>query len=474
MFGTLITKELRAIIQSPKFVGSFAVCSILILLSVFTGVREYEAAVAQHETATSLIDQELREATSWDRLETKTYREPDPMQIFVSGLSNDLGRWSSISTDGGVKLRHSAYSDDPIFAVFRFVDFAFIVMFVLSLIAIQFTYDAINGERESGTLQLVFANAVPRAKYLIAKCVGSWLGLAIPLGVPILMSLLLVIIMGVPLTAVHWTKIAVLIGLSLLLFTFFIILGVFVSTVTRRSSVSFLTALLIWVLFIMIIPRAGVMAAGGLVDAPRIADIESQRDAFAAERWATMYEEMSSLDWDALATTAEARLDSIETAVHLEVDQYETRLREDFRQKKISQQQVAWGLSRLSPASAYQLAAMTLAETDTDSKRRNEDAMASFRNQFNEYADAKQAEAGVSPGIRIAITMDSDGVSSLVVDADRDNTGLDVSDVPRFSPPHIGLAEAIAPTILDFGLIGFYILLTFAGAFAAFMRYDVR
>lgn len=315
MLSTLITKELRAIIQSPKFVGSFAVCSILILLSVFTGVREYQAAVAQHESATSLIDQELREATSWAGLDTKTYREPDPMQIFVSGLSNDLGRWSSISSDGGVKLRHSAYSDDPIFAVFRFVDFAFIVMFVLSLIAIQFTYDAVNGERESGTLKLVFANAVPRAKYLVAKCVGSWLGLAIPLGIPILLGLLLVIIMGVPLTAVHWIKISVLIALSLLLFTFFIILGVFVSTVTRRSSVSFLSALLIWVVFIMIIPRAGVMAAGGLVDVPRLADIESQRDAFAAERWAAMYEEMTALDWDACATTAGGQMDSINAVV---------------------------------------------------------------------------------------------------------------------------------------------------------------
>lgn len=474
MFGTLITKELRAIIQSPKFVGSFAVCSILILLSVFTGVREYKAAVSQYETATSLVGQELSEATSWAMMNTKTYRQPDPMRIFVSGLSNDLGRWSSISSDKGVKLRHSVYSDDPIFAVFRFVDFAFIVMFVLSLIAIQFTYDAVNGERESGTLKLVFANAVPRAKYLIAKCIGSWLGLAIPLGIPILLSLLLVIVMGVPLTSDHWIKIVILIALSFLLFTFFIILGVFVSTVTRRSSVSFLTALLIWVLFVMIIPRAGVMAAGGLVDAPRVAEVESLRDAFAAEKWTTMYEEMTSLDWDSGRVTADQQWDSIETAVRQEVDQYEVRLLEDLRQKKINQQQVAWGLSRLSPASAYQLAAMTLAETDTDAKRRNEDAMATYRNQFNEYADAKQAEAGDTPGIMISMTMDSDGTSSLKVDANRDNAGLDVSDVPRFSPPHIGLAEAIAPMILDFGLIGFYILLAFSGAFVAFVRYDVR
>jgi len=193
MLSTLINKELKSIIQSPKFVGSFAVCSVLILLSVYIGIAEYRTAVAQHEAAGQLVDEELRQATSWGGLSTKSYRPPDPMQIFVSGVNYDIGRWSSIGSDAGVKLRHSAYSDDPIFAVFRFVDFAFIVMFVLSLMAIQFTYDAVNGERESGTLKLVFSNAVPRAKYLIAKCAGSWLGLALPLGIPILLSVLLVI-----------------------------------------------------------------------------------------------------------------------------------------------------------------------------------------------------------------------------------------------------------------------------------------
>jgi hypothetical protein len=117
---------------------------------------------------------------------------------------------------------------------------------------------------------------------------------------------------------------------------------------------------------------------------------------------------------------------------------------------------------------------MSLAETDTDSKTRNEDAMNTYRRQFNQYTSAKQAEAGGMGGIKVAVAIGEDGSPSMKVDASRNRDGLDVSDVPRFNPPQLSLTEAIAPTILDFGLLCFDILLVFAAAFLAFMRYDVR
>ncbi len=179
MFTTLVRKELRAVILSPKFVATFAVLSVLLLLSVYIGIQEYQEGVAQYETATNISEQQMLEQTSWHMLHDRSYRTVDPMRVFVSGLGYDIGRWSDVSADNSIKLQNSAYSDDPVFAVFRFIDFAFIVQVVFALFAILFTYDAVNGEREQGTLRMVFANAVPRAQYLVAKCVGTWLGLVV-------------------------------------------------------------------------------------------------------------------------------------------------------------------------------------------------------------------------------------------------------------------------------------------------------
>ena len=64
------------------------------------------------------------------------------MQVFVAGLNNDIGRFAEVEGGTTAHLKHSVYLDDPIFAVFRYFDFVFIVQIVLSLFAILFTYNA--------------------------------------------------------------------------------------------------------------------------------------------------------------------------------------------------------------------------------------------------------------------------------------------------------------------------------------------
>ena len=284
MFATLLQKELKSILLSPKFPATFAVCAALLILSISIGIHEYQVATRQYETATQMVSQELREQTRWSGVNNRTYRKPDPMQIFVVGVSNDIGRWSGVGQFGPVKLRHSAYSDDAIFAIFQFIDFGFIVQVVLSLFAFLFTYDAINGERESGTLALTFSHPIPRTTYLLAKIAGSWLGLVIPLLLPISVGALLLVVFRVPFDAELWMKLGGLVGISMLYFSFFVTLGVCVSSLTKRSNVSFLLCLVAWVFLILILPRVGVIVAGQAVTVPTVAEIEAQQDAFGKDK----------------------------------------------------------------------------------------------------------------------------------------------------------------------------------------------
>lgn len=483
MLSTLINKELRAILLSPKFTATFAVCSILLLLSVFTGVREYKAAVDQYESSVRLSETQLQEQTSWAHVTDRAHRKPDPLQVFVSGLSYDIGRWSHIMRNESIQLRHSVYTDDPIFALFRFVDFGFIVLFVLSLFAVLFTYDAVNGEREQGTLKLVLSNAVPRSRFLIGKVIGAWIGLVAPISIPVLLSLLIVILSGVSLTGTDWARLITLLGLSLLFFTFFIVFGVMISALTRRSAVSFLLSLVIWVGFVMIIPRAGVMTAGYFVDVPREAEIEAQRDAYAKDQWMVFYdaaekrwaqfnrgrEELTEEEYDALMWQRMVEEDSARMVVQRQINDYDHRLHEDLRQRKRAQERLALALSRFSPASAFQLAAMSIAGTDMSLKTRYEDAMARHRQQFADYTEARKLESGTTGAIMI--TASEDGFS---ISGDRDNAGLDITGLPRFETPQLTYAETIAPAVADFGLLGVAVLLSFVIAFVAFLRYDAR
>lgn len=482
MFGALVNKELKSIILSPKFSVTFAVCSALILLSIFTGIHEYNSAVKGWDSAVSLANQQAGESTNWRQFSYKTQRKPDPMSIFVSGLSNDIGRWSNISTDESVKLEHSPYSDDPIYAVFRMVDFSFVVLIALSLFAILFTYDAINGERESGTLKLVLANSVPRAKYLLAKLTGAWLGLALPILVTILLGLLMVIAYGIPLTTVHWMKLVTMIGVSILFFTLFITIGALFSTLTRHSNVSFLLALIFWVAIVLILPRAGVMAAGSLVDVPRVAEIEGQRDGYAKNLWAKFYKDMEvrfqedestghEPDDDIAMWARMEREDSLRKEIERDVEEYETKLLDDLRRKKAIQERLAFTLSRFSPASAFQLAMMRLGGTDITLKSRYQESMTSYREQWSEYVNGKREESGDHGGFMSIEISSEDGVK---IGTGRNDQVLDVSDMPRYEAPEQSFSEVINPILADISILSLGILLSFLGSFVAFLRYDVR
>jgi len=483
MFSVIVEKELKSIIMSPKFAATFGVCSILLLLSVFVGINEYNNVVAQYETINKMTEEEMRQQSAWHGVYNRVAREPDPMQIFVSGVSYDIGRKTIISNWEPVDLEYSSYSDDPIFALFRFIDFGFIVQVVLSLFAILFTFDSINGERERGTLQLVFSNAIPRATYILGKCVGSWLGLVIPILIPILISFLLIVIFNVPFTPSHWTRLIGVVGVSVLFFTFFITLGVLISAATKRSSVSFMASLVAWILLVLIIPKLGVLASSQIVPVPQAAEIEGRIDAFSKDAWNTHWEEMEDIwqernanrgdvegieDDDLWAYMEED--DERRSAVEASIEKYRADVEDDLRKRRYGQRKLAFLLSRFSPVSSYQLAVMDLAGTDIDLKPRNVDAMREFRTDFNDAIKKKQQEDGQTGGIMISIT-DEGGFE---LQDRRDKTTLDLSDLPRFAPPRVKTGEAVNAALVDSGLLMVLTLGVFAAAFVAFVRYDVR
>jgi ABC-type transport system involved in multi-copper enzyme maturation permease subunit len=481
MLSHLIMKELKAILLSPKFPATFAICSILMLLSVYIGIQEYKVNSEHYSAANQLYDEKMHQAHSWLGLRGVALRQPTSLQVFVSGVNYDVGRLADIGTfqsSGAPTLERSTYSEDSIFAIFRFLDFAFIVQVVLTLFAIVFTYDAVSGEREAGTLQLLFSHPVSRAQFLLAKGIGSWLGLVIPLAVPLGLSILLVMVMGVPMSGTEWLFLALLILASLLYFTGFVVLGLAVSSLTRRSNLSFLVSLSIWILFVLVIPRAGVMIAEQSVRVPTIAQIDGQRAAYAKDRWAQFY---GKLDSTFASNRGEAHSeeeqwvrfqtqDSLRQDVQNQVEANDQRIMEDLRRRKSVREKVGYTLARFSPAGSYYLAALQLAGTDAGVKDRYEDAILQYRNAFKEHVAEKERQ---TPG-QGGITIEMDSETGFKFTGMREGVTLDVSDVPRFQPPSRNAAEVVASVVTDLGILGGFALIGFMVAFLGFLKYDVR
>ncbi len=490
MISIILTKELRAILQSPKFVATFAVYCVLILLSTFIGIREYKAAVSQYEMAKVLNIEEASGKRSWNQVVNRVYREPDPMQIFVSGVHFDIGRFAPVNTTSRPSLTSSHYSEEPIYAVFRFVDFSFIVLVVLSLMAIVFTYDAISGEREQGTLKLIFSNGVSKSSYLLAKAIGTLIALVVPLLIPILVSLLMVQLSQVVFSSEQWMRLGIMFGASLLYFVCFICLGLFVSALTRHANVSFLVLLLVWIVTVLVVPRLSILVANQVIPVPTVAEVESIRDGFSKEQWAAESRSIQTRWTNRMAElnvfTGEQREqerqarewawmeqdDSSRTAVTSRIEEYTRNLYQDVNNRRARQARMALMMSRLSPASSFQLAAMSASGTDPEMKLRYESELDSYRERYASFVDEQRRLSGQSSGERIMFSMGGGGAFN--VSQSMNQAELDVTSIPIFTYQDVNVNEVVNKVVPDFLVMIVVASLSFLGAFYAFIRYDVR
>jgi len=479
VFVLLVEREIRSTIRSPRFAATFGVCSLLIVMSVFVGIQEFKRSVSQYESSLTLTETELRAQVYWNRLgfANRAFRNVEPTQILVSGASNDIGRQSEINMWTSVRLKNSHYSDDPLFAVFRFFDFTFIVQVVLSLFAILYTYDRINGERESGTLRMVLSNSIPRVQIVIAKLAGAWLGLTIPLVVPILLGVLLILLFGVPAQGDDWWKIASVIGVSILYFTFFIALGICVSAITKRSATSFLLLLAAWLIMIAIIPGLSTMVASQMVKVSSISEIESKKERYAVDRWARysrdrrqIFEQRRNARtglsaeearefWEEHQAELVQEEEELRWVAAADVHQFSQQLEQDLSNQKAALDDLAFKLSRFSPTSAYQLAVMNIAGTNVTMKRRYERSMHEYRMAVDSFVNTKRLEQRNQPREKWA---------------QYGEEPLDLSQMPRYQPPRQTFSDVLVLSIVDVGLLALYTLLAVSAGFVAFLRYDVR
>ena len=150
---------------------------------------------------------------------------------------------------------------------FEIVDWAFIVRYVISFLAIALTYNAISGERESGTLRLLLANPLPRAHVLVAKYLAHLMCLVAAVTVGGLVSLLMLGLSG---TIALDGRVAVTFVLFLVATavyaSVFLLLGLAISVAAGRSATSLVTLILVWAFLIVVIPQTSRLIAVATVD----------------------------------------------------------------------------------------------------------------------------------------------------------------------------------------------------------------
>ncbi len=471
MFKTLVEKEIREIIGSTKFAISFGVCAVLILLAFYMGATNYKVSRAHYEAAVAENKRQLEGLTDWFGVQQyRIFLPPEPVATLVSGISNDIGRITEVRGRGEMNSYESRFGEEPALAIFRFLDLEFLFGVILSLFAILLCYDAISGEKERGTLRLVFANGVPRSLYLVGKMAGALLAIGLPLIVSIALGSLLLPMLGVPMSASDWGRLAMIVLTGLVYVLCFMAISVFVSSVTRRSASSFLVLLVVWVVSVQLVPRASVLLAGRMVDVPTTDELAAQKNKLSSQLWSEdrvkmgKFQPTQTTDMQATMTEFNQFMDQLANDRDAKMQELAARLNEDRQNKQNRQAQLGFTLARISPAASFTLGADALAGTDLGLKNH-------YRDQANlyqqNYAAFIKSKTGFNPGGRMVMFRQLD-------DKQEKPKPIDPNELPAFQYASIPFSEAIGEATPDLGLLLIYSLISFAGAFVAFNRYDLR
>ena len=147
-------------------------------------------------------------------------------------------------------------SDNSFLNIFSSIDIVFIFEVVLSLLALIFAYDALAGERERGTLRLVLTHPIRRGHILLAKYISAMLCLLVPL----LMSLLLAVILlttstSISLSTADFLRMGGIVLSSLMYLSVFYLIGLLISSVTRRTSTALMLSMFVWGFLVLVYPN---------------------------------------------------------------------------------------------------------------------------------------------------------------------------------------------------------------------------
>ena len=381
MLMTLIQKEVMHHILSVRFVALLVMCLLLVPLTLSTNYRNYRQNLVDYQEAVKLANIEETTVNLKMPLEpelevSKLILKPTALSVFANGLADTLPSYLGMTRNGitqGAPALVSSLSN-----LLGHLDFLFIVGTVFSLLALLFTFDAVAGEREAGTLRITLANSLPRDLFLWSKLIGGYIVFVVPFLVSLLFGLLVLVWQGFPLGEPEiFPRVLSLSIISLLYIGVFFAIGTVISTYLDNSKTALIVAFTVWVFAVLITPRVGFLAAKLIAPTRTSQSVymekTAMRDDFNAvidkEKWRIIMEEIPPEEDGSIIVGGEngkkvdKRVKLLEEEYRLKFQDHANKLDRDYKRETERQEQLGETLSRITPTSSLIYLATNLTQT---------------------------------------------------------------------------------------------------------------
>ena len=491
MLRTLIHQELLAHLMSARFLAAVVITLLLVVSNTIVLIDDHENRVASYSQQEKVHREKAVAAETYSRLELFVERPPNSLSPFSAGLDKRLGTTVEIY-HGDVPMISSISArnlENPYLNLFSQIDLVSIFQIVLSLLALLFAYDAIAGDWEAGTLRLVISHPVRRGGILLGKYIAAMICLLLP----VLMSLLMVLILcslasSIQLSTTDLLRIGGIVWTTIVYLSVFYLIGLLISTTTRRTATSLMFCMFLWVALVLVYPNwsrsainpVGDMHAEGQSTSQQIeqiweeADREEQRFlansplegdpprfnigySGSSSRSGRRYGfNMTKVDADSEPSILHFQnYHAFINATHIRLGEKVALIREQ-RLARTDIRQATWDkwLMKFSPASLYTFATSAWAGTDLDGMLDFSRATQGYRQMLIDYFHDKDAFAS-----RQWFASDQGAV--------------DWWDLPRFRFERADVSENAQRALADVSLLFLMNLILFMVTFLIFIKAEV-
>ena len=269
MIWHIVRRELLDHLTSLRFALTTLILVALMVTNAVVHLQAHPERVRKYSENVSASHTELKARTQlYELLQKgpgKLYKRPSSLAFIADGgdaflpsKTMSAGSWTlygsaSIWAMGVPRLNMDSISNlRPTATV---IDWVFIITYLLSFIPLLFTFDALSGERERGTLRLCLANSISRPALLVGKFLGALITVLIAFYFAALFNLAIISTESwTQLSGADWGRVGLIVLIASCYAGIFIAVGLIVSAMTRESRLSLVVLLLIWVTVVVFMP----------------------------------------------------------------------------------------------------------------------------------------------------------------------------------------------------------------------------
>ena len=253
-------KETKELLRDGRVRLSFIIVLLLLGMAIWTSTKQYQNINDQYETATAVEralcdDQGEKNPHSAAHFGTYAFKPKYPLSLVDQGVDKYAGTSIFLEAHNRNEAQFSAASDQTGLARFGDLTPDFILLFIIPLLIILLGYNSFTKEREMGTLTLLKSQGISTRKWII----GKWMALFVPI---LVITTLLFLVAGIILANLQdfgvfrWNS---LIGMFLVYMGYYIIfinLVLFISSRVKKSGISLVLSLSLWIVACLAAPKA--------------------------------------------------------------------------------------------------------------------------------------------------------------------------------------------------------------------------